>query len=414
MMESLKFPKNFYFGAATSAHQVEGGNKNDWSEWENETAEIRLNNSSMEEIPDYLLSRHPSPLERDNYISGKACDHYFRFRQDFDLAKELGHNAHRFSIEWSRIEPEEGKWNGMEMDHYRYVIEALLERGMEPFLTVNHFTVPVWFRKIGGWKNKKSVEYFSRFVKKIAPYFKDGVKFWITINEPNIYVLKSYYKGKWPPNEQSFWSCLGVMKNLIRAHARAYEIIKEARSDSQIGIAQNVSFFEPYGNKIINRALKKIADKYWNYYFWDKTLKYHDFLGLNFYFYNRISYGFNKNSNKTVSDMRWEMKPDAVYNVLVDLANRYDKPVYITENGLADALDKRRQNFIEETLGHVSKAAEDGVDIRGYFHWSLMDNFEWDKGFWPRFGLIEIDYKTLERKIRPSAYVYKRIIEASK
>ena len=346
----MEFPKDFLWGSATSAHQVEGGNRNDWSEWETE--------KSLEQ-------------------SGRACDHYNRFPQDFDIAKSLNQNAHRFSIEWSRIEPEEGKWNEKEIAHYQEVINALRERGMEPFVTLWHWTLPVWVARQGGWENKKTIDDFARYVDKITRSLKN-VAYWITLNEPEIYTMNSYLRGKWPPQKMSLLRYIVVMQNLVRAHKKAYLVIHQA--GAKAGIAQNNLYFNWFLNKISTHQ---------------------DFIGVNYYTY----YKYGKNWK---SDMNWPIYPEGIYHILKDL-KKYNKPVYITENGVADAKDVYREKFIKEHLRWVHKAISEGVDVRGYFYWSLLDNFEWDKGFWPRFGLVEIDYKTMARRIRQSAYEYAKI-----
>lgn len=377
MQKNLKFPEGFLWGAATSAYQVEGG----------------INNCDWAKV----------------YPAGIACDHYNRYEEDFDIAKSLGHNAHRFSIEWSRIEPEEGKFDEKEIEHYRNVIKALRARGMEPFVTLWHWTLPYWVAKMGGWEKRKTIKYFERYVEKIIEELGNDVKFWITLNEPEIYSGNSYLKGIWTPQKKNFISYFLVTCNLIKAHRKAYEIIKKINPAAQAGIAKNNIYFEAYQNKFVNRLLKKIIDWWWNFYFLNQIKNEQDFIGLNHYFHNRINRGFNKNENKKISDMGWELYPEAIYYVLKDL-RKYNKPIYITENGLADAADKNREWFIKESLKNIHKAIQEGVDVRGYLYWSLLDNFEWDKGFWPRFGLVEIDYKTMERKIRPSAREYKKIV----
>ncbi len=379
-MDKFQFPKGFLWGAATSAYQVEGGIKNDWSE------------------------------AGEKFDAGKACDHYNRFEEDFNIVKSLGHNAHRFSIEWSRIEPEEGKWDEKEIEHYRNVIKALRNRGIEPFVTLWHWPIPLWLRNKGGAKLKKIPLYFSRYAEKIVSEFKNNVIFWITLNEPEIYATNSYLKGVWPPQKKNPISYFLIIRNLIKAHREAYKMIKKIQPNARIGIAKNNIYFEAYQNKIVNRILKKFIDWWWNFYFLNQIKNYQDFIGLNHYFHNRINYGFNKNENLKVSDMGWELYPEGIYHVLKDL-KRYKKPIYITENGLADANDEKREKFIKGHLYWMAKAIQDGVDVRGYFYWSLLDNFEWDSGFWPRFGLVEIDYKIMERKIRKSALEYKKIIE---
>jgi len=391
MNNLLKFPEGFLWGAATSAHQVEGGNTNDWSEWEK--SEKRIN---------YLESKGLNPKD---YISGIACDHYNRYKEDFNLAKAMNNNAHRFSIEWSRVESEEGKFNQAEIEHYRDVIKVLRARGMEPFITLWHWTMPIWFAKMGGFEKQKNIKYFVRFCEKIVGEFKDDVKFWIVLNEPEIYTGLSYLKGTWPPQKKNFFSYLKIFKNLICAHRTVFLTIKQADIRAQVGIAKNNIYFKGW--------LAPIANWWWNFYFLNRIKNHQDFIGLDYYFYNRIKgLKFNQNKNEKTSDLGWRIYPEGIYHVLKDL-KKYNKPIYITENGLADAKDEKRAEFIKEHLQWIYKAITDGVDIRGYFYWSLLDNFEWDKGFWPRFGLIEVDYKTLERKPRPSSKIYGEIAETN-
>ncbi len=383
----LEFPKGFYWGAATSSHQVEGNNHNDWSEWEKSETRIKdLKRRGL--IEKYGL---------ENYISGQACDHYNRFREDFDIAKSLGHNVHRFSIEWSRVEPEEGKFDEKEIEHYRQVISALKERGIEPFVTLWHWTMPVWFAQKGGWLNKSSPQYFERYVEKTIRSCDDlNIKYWITVNEPVIFTSHSYLRGIWPPQQKSFLNSFKVIRQLVKAHKLAYKILHMIDGNCQVGIAKNDIYYK-------SNFLTHYFD---DSYFTSMVREFQDFSAINYY---RSSSAFKKRY-LTVSDTGWRIHAEGIYHILKRAA-RYKKPIFVTENGLADATDKKRTEFIIEHLYWVAQAIREGVDVRGYFHWSLMDNFEWDKGFWPRFGLVEIDYKTLERKIRPSAWEYKRIIE---
>ncbi|MBI3671193.1 family 1 glycosylhydrolase [Candidatus Azambacteria bacterium] len=272
--------------------------------------------------------------------------------------------------------------------------------------------MPLWLREKGGWEAKDIERYFERYAEKTVSYLKDHAKFWITINEPEIYAGHSYLKGAWPPQKKSLLSYIKVTNRLAKAHNIAYDIIKKIDKNLQVGVAKHNIYFEAYGNKIINRILKYFADQWWNFYFLNKIKSCQDFIGLNHYLHNRINFGFNKNENKKVSDMGWELYPESIYHVLVDL-KKYKKPIYITENGLADARDENREWFIKEYLKQVHLAIEVGVDVKGYMYWSLLDNFEWDKGFWPRFGLVEVDCKTLERKIRPSALKYAKICRSN-
>lgn len=366
----LNFPKNFYWGTATAAYQVEGGIRNDWS------------------------------VAGEKYDAGICCDHYNRFEEDFDLAKSLNNNAHRFSIEWARIEPAEGKFNKDEIEHYRQVIQALKKRNLEPFVTLYHYTLPIWFAERGHWLNPGASQYFERFVERIVGEYKDLVKFWITINEPNIYTTHSFLRGTYPPFNKSFYRTQQVNRSLIESHKKSYEIIHKIDPDAKVGIANN--------NNCFQGILKYFSEHYWNHQFFDTIKDYQDFVGVNYY----IPVSLWRNlvrADGEKSDVSWEIYPEGIYSVLKDL-RRYEKPIYITENGLADVKDEKRARFIVDHLKWVHKAIDEGVDVRGYFHWSLIDNFEWDKGFEPRFGLMEIDYKNnLKRIPRPSSKVYAEI-----
>lgn len=392
-MEKFVFPKGFLWGASTSSHQVEGGTNNDWSEWEK--SEGRLRDLTKQG----LIERYG----RDNFISGIGVDHYHHFKEDFRMARMLGHNATRLSIEWSRVEPREGYFDADEIRHYQEVLETVKNEGMEPFVTLWHWTMPVWFRDKGGFEKKGNIRYFVEFVEKIVSELPDVV-FWITLNEPEIYTAACYLKGSWPPEKKNPIVAFRVFRNLIRAHLDSYDAIKKINRSAKIGIAKNNSYFKADRKHPLDSLSKIFLDGLSNFYFLDRIRHKQDFIGLNHYF------GLDRDNDKKVSDIGWELYPEAIFHVLCDL-KKYGVPVYITENGLADAEDKYRSWFIVETLKNVHRAILDGVDVRGYLHWSLMDNFEWAYGFWPRFGLIEIDYKTKARNPRASAFVYKKICE---
>lgn len=392
------FPKGFYWGAATASHQVEGNNHNDWSEWEK-------SESRIEEIKSKGWDKKHGV---DNYISGMGADHYNRYKEDFILAKELGHNATRLSIEWSRIEPKEGKFNEKEIQHYKDVIKTLRKLGVEPFITLWHWPIPLWMKEKGGWESSEMPKYFVNYARKVVKALGKDVKFWITLNEPDVNSSISYLLGVWPPQKKSVVAWRRVFSNLTKAHIETYKEIKKINPKAQVGIAKNNTYFDIKGNSFINKLIKSIVQYFTNDIWLNKIKEYQDFIGLNHYFHSRVYYGVNKNENKIVSDMGFEIFPTSLYHTLIDL-KKYNKPIYITENGLADGKDRMRPWYIYTMIKEVHKAITDGVDVRGYLHWSLMDNFEWAEGYWPRFGLIEIDYKTLERKPRKSAYLYREI-----
>ncbi len=420
-MAEMRFPEGFLWGAATSSHQVEGGNHNDWTAWEQANAERLAGEAKNRQWPDFILKNYPTPLQPENYLSGRATDHYHRFHEDFDIAKRLGHTAHRFSIEWSRIEPEEGKFNEAEIEHYRKVISALRELGMEPFVTLWHWTLPLWVRGQGGWENKKTVADFALYVERVVSEFKDSVQFWMPLNEPSSYTGVAYVVGIFPPNVRSFRRANRVFRNLVLANRRAYEVIHRIALQAKVGVGNYLVYHTPYRNYPWNRVAVALFDYFRNWRFLNALNTSQDFIDVQYYHHDAINFKFgrgrwgpfeSRNENKWVSEFGWEIYPEGIYHLLKRVA-RYGKPIYITENGLADSRDSERAQFIREHLRSLARAMAEGADVRGYFYWSLLDNFEWASGFWPRFGLVEVDYKTLERKIRPSAWEYQKIIEAN-
>jgi len=383
MNKILNFPKNFLWGAAVSSYQVEGGIENcDWSK---------------------------------NFPAGRACDYYNQYEKYFDLAKKLNQNIHRFSLEWSRIEPEEGKFDRKEVKHYKKILLALKERNIKSMVTFWHFTSPAWFVQKGGWQNRKSAEYFENYARFIVEELDDIVDFWITLNEPMIYLSQAYITGKFPPQKRSIFLIPVIFFNFINAHKKAYQAIHNINKNAKIGIAQNYSYVEPKNKEsYLNCTAANIFDFLRNKLFLKFVENQQDFLGVNYYFHDCIKttskFPFLKiaNENKKVSDLGWEIFPEGIYYVLKDL-QKYNLPIYITENGLADAKDKNRAEFIREHLKYIHKAISDGVNVKGYLHWSLLDNFEWTDGFKPRFGLIEMDYEKMDIRVRGSAREYAEI-----
>jgi beta-glucosidase len=409
--EISKFPKDFLWGAATASHQVEGNTDNQWSDWEKKNAE-RLAQEAKSKWSKWQQEKFPEMFKEENYISGRACDHYNRYEADFDLAKEGAHNAHRFSIEWSRIEPEEGKFDKSGIEHYRKVLAALCERNLQPFITLWHWTNPLWLEKEGGCSSKKFVLYFSRYAKYVVENLGDNGYFWITLNEPTAVISMAYAKGAWPPQKKNIFSALRVFNNLAQAHSLAYDLIHQVLNQAKVSFSHNMFYYEPNNPKsMLDRLVVRIAEYFGNQRFFNMIKGKKDFLCLQYYFHARLKFpGIVKNENKQINDLGWEIYPEGIYHILNNL-KKYNLPIYITENGIADAQDEKRTQFIKDHLFWIKKSIEEGVEVRGYFYWSLMDNFEWDKGFWPRFGLIEVDYKTIERKPRKSFYAYKEIIK---
>lgn len=392
----LKFPDNFLWGAATSAFQVEGNSFNtDWWEWE-QTAQ---------------------PPEKR---SGLAANQYELYEEDFDLTKKLGHNAHRLSLEWSRIEPTEGVYRISEIEHYRKVLTSLKEKNIKVMLTLWHFTLPKWVADKGGWENRQTSEYFNKFVQKVSFEYKDLVDFWITLNEPTVYIYHTYINRQWPSSKKA-WIGRQVQTffNLVSAHKKAYNSIHK-HSSKPVGLAHNVQSFTPFKMHSLTQHLSVyLADLINNHSFYFITRGHHDFYGLNYYIHTRfknfitsqkLSPVLDKGLQaQNVSDLGWEIYPQGIFDVLSDFGNHL--PIYITECGIASTNDDRRTRFLINYLHEIGRAISSGINVKGFFYWSLLDNLEWHLGYDPKFGLIEVDFETQKRTPRPSAKVYQQIIE---
>jgi beta-glucosidase len=405
-----QFVKGFLWGASTSAHQVEGGNHNQWTVWELQSAtqlardsERLLNWRWKVPIWEEIKTQAQDP---NNYISGRGIDHYSRYEEDFALIKELHLNSLRFSIEWSRIEPEEGKWNQEAINHYKRYIAELKKRDIEPILNIWHWTMPIWFADKGGFKYRKNLKYFKRFVHLVAKELTGGVRYVITINEPNDYASFSYQLGQWPPQEKNPFSFLKVYWNLMSAHRVAYKILKKANPRLQIGAAQQLANIQAKNpHDLLDELSTKLMRYFWNWWYLYRIRRYQDFVGLNYYFTDYYSGLFKRNNPEIpVNDLGWYMEPEGLFPLLLRAWAHYKKPIIILENGVADMHDEYRRWWIEESIVAMERAISEGVEIKGYLYWSLLDNFEWAQGWWPKFGLVAVDREhDMKRTIRPSA-----------
>ena len=408
----VHFPKRFYWGVSTSAHQVEGGNHNQWSVWELQNAQV------LAEQAKYQTPHMPAwekveaeATNPSNYISGRASDHYNRYQEDFACIKALNMNASRFGIEWSRVEPQEGKWNAEAIQHYRDYLRALKAKNIEPFVTLWHWTMPVWFAQKGGFAKRRNIKYFVRFAEKVFEELGREFRYVITINEPEVYMAKSYALGEWPPQKQSKWLSLCVYINLASAHNKVHKLARRTSRKFIVGLAKNCAHHYAGDNAWLSKYSAAIATWAADYFFLHFVRRRLDFIGLNYYFSNRY-YGYRvHNPNQDVSDVGWDMQPQHIQFVLERLHAKYKIPIIVTENGCADRDDEFRQWWIMQTLVAMHKALQNGVRLEGYLHWSLTDNFEWAMGFWPRFGLVAIDYQTQTRHIRPSARWFGKVIK---
>lgn len=414
------FPRGFWWGTSLAAHQAEGGNHNSWTEWE----------------------EHPSHI-KNNDKSGLACDHWNRYHEDFERLSWLNANTHRFSIEWSRLEPKQGEWNKSAENHYRKMIHDLKARDIRPVLCLFHFTLPIWVSDQGGFENAKTIEAFVHFAKRAQTAFGDLVKDWLTLNEPVAYAVIGYAAGLTPPGVEDYSRAMRVSVNLLRAHGQAYHAIKNQDPQSHISWAQHLRVFTPKNRfSPLDHWGAWVADEVMNWS-WYKTIQTGkininipglfraneespeclgamDFIGFNYYSRDIISVNpflkqkfiltVPKKSERT--DMNWEIFPEGLEILLKEIKSHKlgHYPLLLTENGIADHNDKKRSNFIYQHLKVFLKTCDKlGLKPMGYLYWSLIDNFEWIDGFGPRFGLFEVNYNTLERKPRLSAYYFREM-----
>ncbi|HMS50079.1 MAG TPA: glycoside hydrolase family 1 protein [Candidatus Saccharibacteria bacterium] len=416
-MSKSIFPKDFFWGVSTASHQVEGGTENQWSTWElahaKELAKSAEQRLGMLPIWDEIKTEAQDP---QNYVSGKGVEHYKRYKEDFAIVEKLGLNAFRFGIEWSRVQPEEGTWDEKALEHYRDYIAELQARDIEPFVNLWHWTMPTWFTDKGGFKYRKNLSYWRKFVQKISDEFGSDIRYVITINEPNVYASFSYATGEWPPQEKNWLNASRVIWNLVLAHKIAYKTLKKDHPHLSIGIAAqlaNIQAKRPHN--FIDELMTKWMRMFWNWWFMNRIRKQQDFVGFNYYFSDYYKYFHRDNPGQPQNDLGWYMEPEGLYPLLLRAWSHYKKPIFITENGVADRTDQYRQWWLEETIIAMERALSEGIDVRGYFHWSLLDNFEWKYGWWPKFGLVEVDREhDMKRTIRPSGRWLARKIQAMK
>ena len=392
-----QFPKGFYWGASTASYQVSGCKHTNWASWEIS-------------FPRYLSLKKTGELEKypiENFICGDACKHDKRYKSDFNLAKKLGHNATRCGSEPAKIMPKKGVINKKALAQYAKVVKHLKKIGITPFWNLWHWTIPDWWEEEGGWESPQALEYWKQYVDAIISTLGEDVEYWITLNETNVFARFSYDWGLWPPQAKDSVRFEKVSNALAEAHIAAYKIIKKANPNAKVGMAQNFGNKEMTKECLEQQKWKIEAEDRWDRHFMEKIRSHQDFIGVNFY--QRDLYGGNKND--LVNDLGWELWPKGLYDTVLDVWRWYGKPIIITESGLADKEDALRPWYLWELLHWLHRTIEDGVPVFGYLHWSLMDNFEWAYGFWPRFGLIEIDREhELKRKPRKSAYLYRDII----
>jgi len=420
------FPAGFLWGSATAAHQVEGNcTRNNWWEWEQEG-----------------LRHRPGGYVHDGSVSGIACDYYHRFDDDHRLAAELGHQALRISIEWSRIEPEPGRFDESELDHYKRVCDSMLAHGIVPTVTLHHFTNPIWAQHRGGWENPEMPSWLARFAAYAVRGLGSRVKLWWTINEPMIAPALGYLFGMHPPCVRDPARAMTVARHTLLAHGEMYRAAREAATHAvEIGPVLATIYFEPLdASREEDRSLAQSSDAFMNGFFLSGLQGgvvappigdgepvaglqgSYDVIGVNYYMRVLCEAGKGEltiagarrpsEPERWIDEIGWEVYPDGLRHSLVRAAT-LGKPVYVTENGMATLDDTARTEHLRAHVEKVGEAIDEGADVRGYFYWSLMDNFEWAEGYSRRFGLVAVDRQTLERRPRPSAFVYRDIIRAN-
>jgi beta-glucosidase len=444
VIELIKFPKDFTWGVATSSYQIEGAVNED--------------------------GRTPSIWDIFSKTEGKtyqghtgdvACDHYHRYKEDVKIMKEIGVKAYRFSIAWPRIFPEEGKYNPKGMDFYKRLVDELLKRDIMPVATIYHWDLPQWaYDKGGGWLNRDSVKWYLEYASKLFEELGDVVPLWITHNEPWCSSILSYGIGEHAPGHKNYREALIAAHHILLSHGEAVKAFREMNiKGSKIGITLNLTPAYPASEKEEDKLAAQYADGFANRWFLDPIFKGNypedmmelyskiigefdfikegdletisvpiDFLGVNYYTRSIVKYdedsmlkAENVPGPGKRTEMGWEISPESLYDLLKRLDREYTKlPMYITENGAAfkDEVtedgrvhDYERIEYIKEHLKAIARFIEEGGNLKGYFVWSLLDNFEWAHGYSKRFGIVYVDYETQRRILKDSAFWYKEVIE---
>ena len=409
------FPKGFLWGTATASHQVEGNNtNNNWHRWEEQGQTV--------------------------HGSGLAADWWGgRWREDFDRAAETGQNAHRLSIEWSRVQPTPDRWDEDAIEKYRLMLRGLRERNLTALVTLHHFTDPLWVTEQGSWESEAIVPLFEKYVRKMVDALKEYTNLWVTINEPNIYALGGYVQGVFPPGKKDLRQGMRVMANMLRGHAAAYRAIHELQPESRVGYAHHYRPMVPRASwSPLDMLMRNIRYNGVNMAFptgistgvmktplgnfnIPEAKGTQDYLGLNYYSVDTVWFDITKpgemfsNSgypkDADMSDTNFLANiPEGIFNSIKWIVRTYPNlPIIITENGVEDFDDHMRPRYLAQHLHQVWRAVNFNWPVKGYFHWSLVDNFEWERGWTQRFGLWGLDVDTQKRIRRPSVDLYAEI-----
>lgn len=412
---TVHFPRGFLWGTATASHQVEGNNtNNNWYRWEQE-----------------------GHLKQQ---AGLACDWWGgRWKEDMDRAAETHQNVHRFSVEWSRIQPEPDRWDEDALEHYRMMARGMVERGIMPLVTLHHFTDPLWVYDECGWEMKDIVKIFEKYVRKVVEALKEYVTHWVTINEPNIYALSGYMTGEFPGCDKGFRVALRVLANLLRAHAASYRTIHEIQPEARVGYSlhyrpmvaarpwfpldvlarnihysgMNMAFPSAISTGVMKSPMGNVRIP--------EVKGLQDYLGVNYYSVDTVKFDitnpmelFGRRSYPSDSDLSTTKFianiPNGFFDSLHWATTTYPNlPLLVTENGVEDFEDTMRPRYIAQHIYQLWRAVNLNYPVKGYFHWTLVDNFEWDRGWTQRFGLWGLDRESQARVRRSSVDLYSEI-----
>jgi beta-glucosidase len=378
-MASISFPDGFQWGTATAAHQIEGGNvNNDWWEFEHDPTSGCLDRS------------------------GDACDSYHRYPEDIALVADLGLSFYRFSVEWSRIEPEEGEFSRAALDHYRRMLGTCREQGLIPMVTYHHFTHPRWLAAAGTWEAPHAVDRFARYCEQVTAHLGDLIGMAGTINEPNVVATMGWRHGIFPPRVRDRDRRAKVNDALVSAHRAGVEAIRSGPGDFPVGLTLSMTDFQaqPGGEEWVERIRRPSEDVYL------EATEGDDFIGVQTYTRARFGPegGLGPEEGVPTTQMGYEFYPEALEGTIRRAwLKTGGLPVLVTENGIGTDDDEARIDYVSKALAGVRRCLDDGIDVRGYTYWSLLDNFEWVLGYGPTFGMVAVDRETFVRRPKPSA-----------
>jgi beta-glucosidase len=387
-LRTLEFPDGFYWGTATAAHQIEGGNVNsDWWRFEH------------------------TPGSGASEPSGDACDSWHRYEQDLDLVASFGLNCVRFSVEWARIEPERGEFSVAALDHYKRVIAACHARSLVPIVTLHHFTLPRWVADEGGFESPHIAEWMGIYAERVALALGDGIGIACTINEPNIVSCMGYLFAIFPPKKTGWERFQTVNATMRDCHRTMVNALKRGPGTFPVGLTLSMSQYEAVdgGEERLASWVKEMENGYL------EAARGDDFLGVQCYSKTRISPTgqVSPRPGEDVTDMGYLYWPQCVESTVRRAVAVARVPIFVTENGIATTNDRRRIDYLEEALVGLHRCIRDGLDVRGYCQWSLLDNFEWVLGYSQRFGIVSVDRTTFVRTPKDSAHWYGAVARAN-